>query len=94
MENERDPKRGIEVWVDPNRCIANAKCTTVAPGMFILDDETGIAVLADEENATVEQLFAAARICPTQAIIIEQYGRRVFPQILTPMFGEEPDGGD
>jgi ferredoxin len=93
MENERDPKRGIEVRVDPNRCIANAKCTTVAPGIFVLDDETGIAVLADEENATVEQLFAAARICPTQAIIIEQYGRRVFPQILTPMFGED-QGGD
>jgi ferredoxin len=94
MDNERDPKRGIEVWVDPNRCIANAKCTTVAPGIFVLDDETGIAVLADEENATVEQLFAAARICPTQAIIIEQYGRRVFPQILTPMFGEEPGSSD
>jgi ferredoxin len=94
MENERDPKRGIEVWVDPNRCIANAKCTTAAPGIFVLDDETGIAVLADEENATVEQLFAAARICPTQAIIIEQYGRRVFPQILTPMFGEGPGSSD
>ncbi|CAN5875288.1 hypothetical protein BH24CHL4_BH24CHL4_24050 [soil metagenome] len=89
MSSEHDPKRGIEVWVDPNRCIANAKCTTVAPGIFVLDDETGIAVLADEENATVEQLFAAARICPTQAIIIEQFGRRVFPQILTPMFGED-----
>ena len=82
-------KRGIEVMIDPNRCIANAKCTTVAPGIFVLDDETGVAVLADEENATVEQLFAAARICPTRAIIIEQYGRRIFPQILTPMFGEE-----
>ncbi len=89
MSIEHDPKRGIEVWVDPNRCIANAKCTTVAPGIFVLDDETGIAVLADEEHATVEQLFAAARICPTQAIIIEQFGRRVFPQILTPMFGED-----
>lgn len=84
-----NPKRGLDVIVDPNRCIANAKCTTVAPGIFVLDDETGIAVLADEENATVEQLFAAARACPTQAIIIEQYGRRVFPQILAPMFGDE-----
>jgi ferredoxin len=87
-----DPgKTGMRVWVDANRCIANAKCTTVAPGVFVLDEETGIAVLEDEENATVEQLFAAARICPTQAIIIEQFGRRVFPQILTPMFGELED---
>ncbi len=89
MDQEKSAKQGLEVWVDPNRCIANAKCTTVAPGIFVLDDETGIAVLADEENATVEQLFAAAKICPTQAIIIEQYGRRVFPQILTPMFGDD-----
>ncbi len=89
MDSTSDPKRGLEVIIDPNRCIANAKCTTVAPGIFVIDQETGIAVLADEENATVEQIFAAARVCPTQAIIIEQYGRRMFPQVLPPMFGEE-----
>lgn len=93
MSSESNNKAGLSVWVDPNRCIANAKCTTVAPGVFVLDEETGIAVLEDEEGATVEQLFAAARICPTQAIIIEQYGRRVFPRILTPMFGEKADDG-
>ncbi|MCC6944042.1 MAG: ferredoxin [Thermomicrobiales bacterium] len=87
MDAAPNPKRGLEVIIDPNRCIANAKCTTVSPGVFVLDDETGIAVLADE-HATVEQIFAGARACPTQAIIIEQYGRRMYPQILTPMFGE------
>jgi ferredoxin len=78
----------LRVYVDPNRCIANAKCTAAAPGIFVLDDETGVAVIENEDRATVEQFFAAARVCPTQAIIIEQYGRRVFPRILTPMFGE------
>jgi ferredoxin len=82
------PKRGIKVIIDPNRCIANAKCTTAAPGIYVLDEETGVAVLENEEEATIEQLFAGARACPTQAIIIEQFGRRVFPRILTPMFGE------
>jgi len=81
-------KRGLSVFIDPKRCIANAKCTTAAPGVYVLDEETGVAVLENEEEATVEQLFAGARACPTQAIIIEQYGRRVFPRILTPMFGE------
>jgi len=81
-------KRGIKVTIDPSRCIANAKCTTAAPGIYVLDEETGVAVLENEEAATIEQLFAGARACPTQAIIIEQYGRRVFPRILTPMFGE------
>jgi ferredoxin len=84
-------KRGLQVRIDPKRCIANAKCTTAAPGIYVLDEETGVAVLEDFDGATVEQLFAGARACPTQAIIIEQYGRRVFPQILAPMFGETTD---
>lgn len=90
-----DPrKRGLRVAIDPKRCIANGKCTTAAPGIYVLDDETGIAVLENEEDATLQQLFAGARACPTQAIIIEQFGRRVFPQILTPMFGEGRDDAD
>ena len=88
---EADPKRGLKVIIDPRRCIANAKCTTVAPGIYVLDEETGVAVLENEDQATVEQLFAGARACPTQAIIIEQFGRRVFPRILPPMFGEDGD---
>jgi ferredoxin len=84
-------KPGLRVWVDPKRCIANAKCTTAAPGIFVMDEETGVAYIENEDIATVEQYFAGARACPTQAIIIEQFGRRVFPRILTPMFGDRPD---
>jgi ferredoxin len=98
VETEMDrntQKRGLRIYVDPDRCIANAKCTAAAPGIFVLDDETGIAVIEHEEDATVEQLFAGARACPTQAIIIEQFGRRVYPRILTPMFGQKPaDDGE
>ena len=87
---DQNQKRGLRVYVDATRCIANAKCTAAAPGIFVLDEETGIAYIENEDQATVEQFFAAAKVCPTQAIIIEQYGRRVFPRILTPMFGEKP----
>jgi ferredoxin len=87
-------KANFHVYVDANRCIANAKCTAAAPGIFVLDDETGVAVIENEDRATVEQFFAAARVCPTQAIIIEQYGRRVFPRILTPMFGDREKDGE
>ncbi len=83
-----DPKAGLKVTIDPRRCIANAKCTTAAPGIYVLDEETGVAVLEDFEHATVQQLFAGARACPTQAIIIEQYGRRMYPQIQPAMFGD------
>jgi ferredoxin len=87
-------KGSPRVYIDPNRCIANAKCTTAAPGIYVLDEETGVAVIENADDATLEQLFAGARACPTQAIIIEQFGRRVFPTILTPMFGESNGDAD
>ena len=86
-------KGATRVHIDPKRCIANAKCTTAAPGVYVLDEETGVAVIANPDDATVEQLFAGARACPTQAIIIEQLGRRIYPTILTPMFGEAQNDG-
>jgi ferredoxin len=85
------PRRNVTVSINPHRCIGNAMCTRAAPGVFLLDEETRIAVLERPDEATIEQLFAGARACPTQAIIIEQFGRRVFPQILTPMFGDREE---
>jgi ferredoxin len=87
-------KGPTRVFIDPKRCIANAKCTTAAPGVYTLDEETGVATIENPDEATVEQLFAGARACPTQAIIIEQFGRRVYPTILTPMFGAAKDDAD
>lgn len=84
-------KDSLSVFVDPRRCIANGKCTYAAPGIYVIDEETGVAFVDDWDRATVEQLFAGARACPTSAIIIEQFGRRVYPQILAPMFGERDE---
>lgn len=88
------PKRGLNVFIDPKRCVGNAACAWAAPGIYVLDEETRVAVLENEDIATVEQLFAGARACPTRAIIISQYGRRVFPTILPPMFGQTPKPED
>lgn len=79
----------LRVIVDPKRCVANGKCTYAAPGVYVIDEETGVAYVEDEDAATVENLFAGARACPTDAIIIEQYGRRMHPRILAAMPGEE-----
>jgi ferredoxin len=87
-------KGSTRVYIDPRRCIANAKCTTAAPGVYALDEETGVAAIENPNDATLEQLFAGARACPTQAIIIEQFGRRVFPTILAPMFGATKDDAE
>lgn len=86
--SEDQQKRGLNVFIDPKRCVGNAACAWAAPGIYVLDEETRVAVLENEDIATVAQLFAGARACPTRAIIISQYGRRVFPTILPPMFGE------
>lgn len=86
-------KNGLKVTIDPHRCIGMAKCTTVAPGIYVIDEETQKAVLEDFDGATVEQLFAGARACPTQAIMIEQFGRRMYPHIIPAMFGD-PDPDD
>jgi len=92
---DQDPPAGgkdsLSIFVDPRRCIANGKCTYAAPGIYVIDEETGVAYVDDWDRATVEQLFAGARACPTSAIIIEQYGRRVYPKILAPMFGDRPE---
>ena len=74
----------LRVTVDPRRCVANGKCTYAAPGIYVIDEETGVAYVDDEERATAENIFAGARACPTDAIIIEQYDRRVYPPILSP----------
>ena len=69
-------KRGLNVYIDPNRCVGNAACTWAAPGFYVLDEETRKAVLEHEEEATVEQLFAGARACPTRAISFGDLNRR------------------
>lgn len=87
-QNDTIGNTGLKVFVDPRRCVANGKCTYAAPGVYVIDEETGVAYVDDEERATVENLFAGARACPVDAIILEQYGRRVYPRILTPMPGD------
>lgn len=80
----------LEVRIDPDRCVRFGKCASVAPGIFMLDEDTAKAYFDEETlpNADPKMIFAAARACPTQAIQVHQFGRRVYPQILTPMVGE------
>ena len=77
----------LRVTIDPDRCVGFGRCATVASGLYQIDDETGKAFYEEDDLATAQpkDVFAGARACPTQAIIVEQFGRRIFPQILTPM---------
>jgi ferredoxin len=80
----------LRVTIDPDRCVGYGRCAAVTPGIFMIDEDTGKAYYDEAEilDATPKSIFAAARACPTQAIVVEQFGRRVFPQILSPMASE------
>ena len=82
-------KTSIQVRVDPDRCVGNGRCAALAPGLFMIDEDTNKAFYEIETLEATEPkiVFAAARGCPTQAIIIEQLGRRLYPQVLAPMPG-------
>lgn len=80
----------LRVRIDPERCVGFGRCAVLAPGIITIDEDTNKAVYdaAEDEPLDPKQIFAAARACPTQAIMIEQFGRRLYPQILEPMPGD------
>lgn len=89
----------LKVTIDPSRCVTYGRCAAVAPGVFMIDQDTNKAYFEEDEieDVSAQTIFAAARACPTGAIAVEQYGRRVYPQVLTPMpsvHENSPQGGD
>jgi ferredoxin len=80
----------LKVRIDPDRCVGYGRCAAVSEGVYLIDDETGKAYIEEAEldRATPRAIFAGARACPTQAITVEQFGRRIYPQILPPMPAE------
>jgi ferredoxin len=77
----------LKVTIDPDRCVGYGRCAAIAPGTFVIEQDTNKAELDDEgfQQATSHSIFAAARACPTQAIVVEQFGRRMYPQVIAPM---------
>ena len=52
MSDTTDPrKNGLNVIIDARRCIANGKCAVAAPGIYVLDEETGIVLEGWEVKA-------------------------------------------
>jgi ferredoxin len=59
----------MRVVVDMELCESNAICTGLVPSVFELDDDDVLHVLVDEPDTDLrEDLEAAARGCPKQAI--------------------------
>jgi ferredoxin len=63
----------VRIILDTHSCQAYANCLLTAPDVFDLDEESGIAIILQENppedrRAAVEE---AVRSCPVQALTLE-----------------------
>ena len=72
--------RKIRVSVDHNVCVGNAMCETIAPRVFMLNEQRQSEAVNPEKD-TVEKILDTAENCPASAIIVEdaETGERLFP---------------
>ena len=72
--------RKLLVSVDHNLCVGNSMCETLAPKVFVLnDDRQSEAVNPDGD--TEENILEAAENCPVSAITVvdAETGEKLFP---------------
>jgi len=72
--------RKLRVSVDHNLCVGNSMCETLAPKVFVLnDDRQSEAVNPDGD--TEENILEAAENCPVSAITVvdAETGEQLFP---------------
>jgi ferredoxin len=55
---------------DESRCALSALCTGLAPEVFSVDADGGLAISARLDDAQREAVQDAADSCPTQAITV------------------------
>ena len=49
--NERSvmSRHHLKVTIDPNRCVTYGRCAAVAPGVFMIDEDTNKAYFDEDE---------------------------------------------
>lgn len=70
----------MKITVDRDKCRGRRNCLSVAPNVFDYDEEFK-AVVTDPQGDSGESILKAAKLCPTQAIILaeEHSGKRIYP---------------
>ncbi len=70
----------MKITVDRTKCEGYAKCIQATPKVFKLD-KTMIAEVIDPRGDSDEKILLAAKICPTNAISLEEEGtgKKVYP---------------
>ena len=72
--------RKVQSTVDHNVCVGNTLCVTIAPKVFVLNEQRQSEAV-NPEGDTIEKILDAAENCPVSAIIVEdaETGERLFP---------------
>jgi ferredoxin len=72
--------RKVKVWVDPQVCVGNAMCESIAPAVFRLNDNRQSEAV-DPAGDSLEKILEAAENCPVSAIFVEdaETGEQLFP---------------
>ena len=72
--------RKVRVTVDHNVCVGNTLCVTIAPTVFVLNEQRQSEAV-NLDGDTIEKILEAAENCPVSAIIVEdaETGERLFP---------------
>jgi ferredoxin len=60
----------MRVEWDEDRCALSALCTGLAPEVFRVDENGGLAISTELDDAQLQAAQNAADSCPTQAITI------------------------
>ena len=72
--------RKLRVSVDHNLCVGNSMCETIAPKVFVLNDDRQSEAV-DPDGDTEENILEAAENCPVSAITVvdAETGEKLFP---------------
>jgi len=84
LSDEETKVSRFSILIDPTLCLAFGSCETLAPKVFIINQNVQFnpkAVVADELGADIETILDAAQTCPTRAIIIidKVTGEQIYP---------------
>ena len=69
----------MRIRIDRERCVGAANCLISAPTVFMLNADQK-AVVLNPDTVDDDQLWIAAELCPTEAIVLESDdGERLYP---------------
>lgn len=71
----------MKIIIEKSQCKGHSNCASVAPNVFEVDDNFKAFVL-DPKGDGDREILEAAKVCPTQAIMLEdeETGERIFPK--------------